>query len=143
MTYSFGKHRFLLPATVFITLLIASCGESKVTQCNKLNKLINQADVVTKTAKTATPYALIRSASQLDKVTSALQGVEVKNDQLLYWQSSFVTLYTDVSKSFRTLAAAIQTQDADGIKSSLSFLQQAQTKDRELVKQINTYCQGN
>lgn len=141
MTYSFGRHRVLFSATVSIALLVASCGESKVTQCNKLNKLINQADVATKTAKAGTPSALIRSASQLDQVTSALQAVEVNNDRLLYLQSNFVTLYTEISKSFRSLAAAIQTQDAVIIKSALNFLQQARMKDRELVKQINTYCQ--
>lgn len=132
----------ILPATVAIAFVAASCGESKIIQCNKLNNIINQADITTNTAKTGKPPALIKAASELEKVAIELKALEVEDEKLRGLKSSFLIMYTDISKSFRKLAVAIERQDAEGIKSSLKFLKQARSKDRTLVKEINSYCQG-
>lgn len=130
----------MLPATVAIGFIVVSCGEDKITQCNKLNLLINQADAATKTARTGKPAALKRAASELEKVVLQLKDLEVDDRKLQGLQASFVTLHTDLSKSFRSMAGAIEKQNPDAIKSSLKFLKQARKQDTTLVKEINTYC---
>ena len=135
-----SNHKVMIPATVAIGFIVASCGETKITQCNKLNQVINQADVATKTAKTGKPAALKRSASELEKVVLQLKAVEVEDEKLQSLQASFVTLHTDISKSFRKMAVAIEKQNPDAIESSLKFLKQARKQDTALVKEINTYC---
>lgn len=138
--YFLSKHKVMLPATVAIGFILASCGESKITQCNKLNQVINQADAATKIAKTGKPAALKRSASELEKVVLQLKAVEVEDEKLQSMQANFVTLHTDLSKSFRKMAQAIEKQNPDAIKSSFNVLKQARKQDTALVKEINTYC---
>ena len=138
--YFLSKQKVLVCATVAIGLMVASCGESKITQCNKLNQLINQADAITKTAQTGKPPTLRRAASELEKVVLQLKAVEVEDKKLQGLQASFVTLYTDLSKFFRKIADAIEKQDPAAIKTSLDFWPQARKKDIALVKEINTYC---
>ncbi|MFB2919206.1 MULTISPECIES: hypothetical protein [Aerosakkonema] len=136
----FSRYAVILPHTVAIGCLVVSCGESKVTQCNKLSNIINQADAVTKDAKTGKPSALIKAAVELDKVALSLKAIEVKDEKLQGMRSSFAIVYRDISKSFRKIAGAIQRQDAQTIKSGLKFLKQARKKDKALVEEINSYC---
>lgn len=138
----FIRYAVILPHTVAISCLIVSCGETKVVQCNKINQIINQADAVTKAAKTGKPSALIKAAVELDKVTKTLKAVEVEDKKLQSLRSSFVMMYGDISKSFRNMAVSIQKQDAEDIRSALIFLKQARKKDTALVKEINSYCAG-
>lgn len=135
-----SKQKVMIPTTVAIGFIVASCGESKLTQCNKLNQIINQADTATKTAKTGKPAALRLAASQLEKVVLQLKAVEVEDEKLQGLQASFVTLHTDLSKSFRKMALSIEKQNPNEIKSSLKILKQARKQDTALVKEINTYC---
>ncbi|MCL1472973.1 hypothetical protein [Argonema antarcticum] len=138
----FFRYPVIILSAVAIGCLVVSCGESKVTQCNKINQIINQADAVTKSAKTGKPSALIKAAVQLDKVAKILKDVEVEDKKLQSLRSSFTIMYGDISKSFRNMAVSIQRQDAQGIKFALIFLSQARMKDTALVKEINSYCDG-
>jgi|GEM_PF-6675116 len=138
----FFRYPVIILSAVASGCLVVSCGERKVTQCNKINQIINQADAVTKSAKTGKPSALIKAAVELDKVAKILKDVEVEDKKLQSLRSSFLMMYGDISKSFRNMAVSIQRQDAQGIKFALIFLRQVRMKDTALVKEINSYCDG-
>jgi hypothetical protein len=128
--------------TVCISFLFVSCISSRVSQCNKLTEVINQADKATVSAKTGLPADLIGAADGLDQIVQELKTVEVNDEKLLALRGSFVLMYTDLGQLFRHTAIAISKQDRQGIKSYLESLQAANQQDRVLVQEINTYCAG-
>jgi len=101
-----------------LALLVVSCSQSKVAQCNQITELINKADAATQGAKTNQPEILSHTATKLDQVTSALEGIQVNDEKLQGLQSSFAMMYNDVSKGFRNLAKASQRQDVSGVAES-------------------------
>ena len=129
-------------ATVAISFLVLSCTSSRVYQCNKLTEAINKADTATVSAKTGLPADFIAAADKLDQIVLELKTVEVNDQKLLALRGSFVLMYGDLGQLFRHTAIAITKQDRQGIKSYLQSLKEANSQDRVLVQEINTYCAG-
>ncbi len=112
---------WLLPSSAAIALLVAGCGESKVSQCNRLAEVVNQTqgfmqEFETEISSFSTNAAQVKSlddikaaASQyvtavdkvvvnLDTLSTDLEGTELKDEQLV----TFRDRYTEVVKGFST-----------------------------------------
>lgn len=135
--------RLILPLTAAISLLSLSCGESKVTQCNKLILTINQADIVTEGAKTGEPAALLEAAEGLERLAGELVVVEVEDKHLQRLRSRFVQMYRTLGQILRNTVVALEKKDRQGVENARQFLQQAHRQDVALVQELNRYCGGD
>ncbi|MGQ4648248.1 hypothetical protein [Lyngbya aestuarii] len=140
------RYFFLLKVTVALSLLSAGCGESKISQCNKIiqvaNKAVSEAKSVTKGGQTSDPQAMLQAAEAMDKASQQMTTIEVRDEKLQDYQTGFTNMYRDTSKATRDFVEAFRREDRPAAEAALSNLQQATNPERQLVEEINTYCSG-
>ncbi|AFZ22520.1 hypothetical protein Cylst_0143 [Cylindrospermum stagnale PCC 7417] len=142
------KQNVLLAATAATALLFTGCGESKVSQCNKIVKVANQAVTVGQEfGKNPQPKkgskALTEAASKVDKIANDLKAVEVKDEKLQGFQTRFLKLYQDTSTGMKNTAKALDKKDIPGANRLLASLKKSASDETALVKEINNYCNGS
>ncbi len=120
------KKTIMLTGTAAIALLFASCGESKVAQCNKIVKVANQAVTIGQEfGKNPNPKqgskALNEVAAKIDTITTDMKGLEIKDEKLQGFQGRFLTLYQSTSKGLKDTATAIDKKNFPSERYSNSY----------------------
>ncbi len=143
---SLHRRAALLSTFTAVSFLVVGCGESKVTQCNKISAVVNRAATETQSiGKSNNPdkiAELSKAANTVDQYAKELEGVQVKDDKLKGLQARFVKMYKDTSKSSRDLVAAAKVKNVPAVKTSLQSLQTATSQETTLVGEFNQYCRG-
>lgn len=143
----FPKRYFVLfSLTMAISLLTASCSESKISQCNKIikiaNEAVSQAKTVTNGGQASDPKAMLQAAEAMEKASKQMTDIPVNDPKLKDYQTGFVKMYGDTSKATRDFVKAFEKKDRPAAERALNSLQQATLPEKQLVTDINTYCSG-
>jgi len=139
--------RAIAVSTLVALSFLVSCSDNKVSQCNKLIKVANEAvSAVQSVTQTATPdnvAAMSKIAEAADKAKADMQGLQISDEKLKGFQTRFVSMYTDTSKATRDLVAAAGAKDAVAAQKAFDALKTATDQEGPLVNQVNTYCTAN
>lgn len=139
------RYFVLLPLTAALSVLIVSCSESKVSQCNKIIKVANQAadeaKAITNGGKESDPKAMLKAADALEKASQDMKSIKVNDEKLRDYQGRFFIMYRDTSKSTRDFITAFQKKDRSAAEAAVVKLQKATALETPLVQEINKYCQ--
>jgi hypothetical protein len=139
------RYFVLLPLTAALSVLIVSCSESKVSQCNKIikvaNKAADEAKAITNGGKESDPKAMLKAADALEKASQDMESIKVSDEKLKDYQGRFFIMYRDTSKSTRDFITAFQKKDRSGAEAAVVKLQKATALETPLVQEINKYCQ--
>ena len=139
--------RAIAVSTLAALSFLVSCSDNKVSQCNKLIKVANEAvSAVQTVTQTATPdnvAAMAKIAEAADKAKSDMQGLSIGDEKLKGFQTRFTSMYTDTSKATRELVAAANSKDAVAAQKAFDALKTATDQENPLVTQVNTYCTAN
>jgi soluble cytochrome b562 len=140
------RYFVLFSLTTAISLLTASCSESKISQCNKIIKIANdavsQAKTVTNGGQASDPKAMLQAAEAMEKASKQMTDIPVNDPKLKDYQTGFVKMYRDTSKATRDFVKAFEKKDRPAAEKALTSLQQATIPEKQLVTDINTYCSG-
>jgi hypothetical protein len=131
--------------TASVALILSSCSESKVAQCNKLIDVANQA------AKASLEFgenphpekgskAFTEMADKIDGLTASMSALEMSDEKLEGYRDSFVTMYTSASEGLRGGAEAFDKKDVAAMNKEMEAIQTATSGETALVGEINTYC---
>jgi hypothetical protein len=141
------KRSIAAATLVSFSFLAVSCTDNKVSQCNKLIKVANEAvssvQTVTQNASPDNVEAMSKIAEAADKAKADMQGLQLSDEQLKGFQTRFVSMYTDTSKATRDLVAAAGAKDAASAQKAFDALKTATDKEGPLVSEVNTYCTTN
>lgn len=141
------KRSFVLSLATSIGLLMVGCGESKVSQCNKIstvvNKAANEAQNASKSNNPDKVGELEKAANNIDQYAKELEAVKVKDDTLQRMQTRFIKMYRDTSQAGHSLVEAARKKDNRGVTTSLKSLSEATQVEGTLVSEFNQYCRGN
>jgi len=141
------RYFVLLPLSAAISLLTISCSESKVSQCNKIikvaNEAVSKAKSVTKDDQANDAKAMIKAADAMEKASQEMKAIDVKDAKLKDYQAGFISMYRDTSKATRDYVVAFEKKNRPAAEAALTNLQQATTPEKQLVGDINKYCSGN
>ncbi|MCS6812067.1 MAG: hypothetical protein NZ772_00600 [Cyanobacteria bacterium] len=132
-------------SSVAIGLLVASCGPSKVAQCNKLSEVVNKAATEAQQLGKSSSNRLDdlnKAADSLDGYATELEAVKISDKKLQDFQARFVKMYRDTGKASRALVEAAKRRDRDAGQKALQELQQATGQESNLVRDINDYCRS-
>ena len=143
----FQKQYFvLLPLTAALSLLTISCSESKVSQCNKIievaNKAVSEAKAITKDGQLSDPKTTLKAADAMEKASKDMEAIKVTDEKLRDYQSRFARVYRDTSQATRDFVAAFEKKDRRSLAIAVEKLQKAATPEKQLVEDINLYCEG-
>ncbi|MGB5960217.1 MAG: hypothetical protein WBG73_06120 [Coleofasciculaceae cyanobacterium] len=142
----FPKRYFVLfSLTMAVGLLTASCSD-KISQCNKIIKIANdavsQAKTVTNGGQASDPKSMLQAAEAMEKASKQMTDIPVNDPKLKDYQTGFVKMYGDTSKATRDFVKAFEKKDRSAAERALTSLQQATLPEKQLVTDINTYCSG-
>ncbi|MCA1992119.1 MAG: hypothetical protein LDL41_08740 [Coleofasciculus sp. S288] len=133
-----------LPITAIVSLSLVSCAESKISQCNKIiqvaNEAVSEAKAVTNQGQASDPRAMLKAADAMEKASQEMKLIEVKDAKLQDYQAGFINMYRDTSQATRDFVNAFGKKDRSAAETALDKLQQATTPEKQLVEEINTYC---
>lgn len=148
------EHMIKLSFLSLVTVLIASCSNSKVAQCGKLTIVANQAVEDLQAVKSATTGSnvndsaqseelineVIKIADAADRANANMQALELTDQGLKDFQQRFITMYTDISKSTRSLATAVGQKNYQAAQQAFNSIKTATGQEEGLVQEVNTYC---
>lgn len=143
----FRKRFNQISGLILLGVLVTSCSEGKVAQCNRLIEIANQAvsgvKAVSETPKPDSIESMNKIADIANTAKSQMEELQFGDDQLKDFQTQFVTMYTETNQATRDLVTAAEAKDADAAKKAFSALQTATAKEAPLVNSVNTYCNAS
>jgi hypothetical protein len=137
--------RSALFLTASVALILTSCAESKVAQCNKMIAIANQAAEAS-LAFGSNPQpekggqAFVEVADKLDGFATSMSALEISDEKLKGYQASFSEMYKAASKGLRGAAMALDKKDAEAMQKEMKAIQDGTSQEGKLVSDTNTYC---
>ena len=139
-------HRYTtLISSLAISMLVVSCGESKVSQCNKLSEVVNKAATEAQEMGKGGGDQLgelEKAATSLDGYASELEGIKITDETLKGFKDRFITMYRDTGTASRSLVAAAKEKNRGAGEKALKDLQAATGQETTLVTEVNAYCKN-
>lgn len=133
-----SHRRAALGATVLsIGLVLYGCGESKISQCNKVVTIAN------KTTALAIPKDLagfVPLATNIDQIRTEIQAIAVQDAKLKELQTQLLGVYGDTSQALKGQVKASEAKDPNAMNKAKQDLETASKKESEIVDQINMLC---
>lgn len=143
----------LLRASVLLTLCTAigfsaaSCGQSRVAQCNNvqeiINRAVNEAKQLTDSGQTDDPQAMLQAADAMEQAAQDMEALELTDEQLNEYRAGFIKMYQDNAQATREFVDAFEKKDRSAAEAALNKVQQINKPEPELVAGINSYCAPN
>jgi len=144
---SFASKSVVCCSVLFlVSPLLTGCGESKVSQCNKLIQVANKATMelqgINKGNNPDKVAQLNTIADKLDRHSKDMQGLQIKDEKLQGFQTRFVKLYQQTGTGSREVAAGVKSKNLKAATQALKQMQTGVGQEQALVNEVNQYCQG-
>ncbi|MEH2068613.1 MAG: hypothetical protein V7K47_10710 [Nostoc sp.] len=149
------KYTVFAPICLSIALFITSCSENKVSQCQRLIRLVNEGTSQIDQNKATQVTTSIQLSKDLEFITKSIKELNLTDPKLKEYQSSFVKIFHNLSqaiaKSGNALNATKTAQDSAAGRETIqkarteidSALTDAETIGKQsdtLVDEMNKYC---
>ncbi|NWF61147.1 MAG: hypothetical protein HXY43_18295 [Fischerella sp.] len=149
------KYSVIFPISLGITLLLAGCNNSKVSQCQQLIGVVNEGNSLLETNKVTQVSTSLKLAQDLEAVTKKIEELNLEDPKLQDFQTRFVkvfiTLSQNINKAGKALGAAKTAKATtvgrermqkarDEIDAALKAAEIAGKQSDVLAAQINKYC---
>jgi gas vesicle protein len=133
----FNRYAFLSATAMTMGLLLYGCGESKVSQCNKIVTVANKAKALSIPKDTSGVDVL---ADNIDKIGTEIKTIAVQDSKLKELQTELFTMYGDISLALKAQVKATQSKDNNAVTKAKQELETATAKESDLVDRINALC---
>lgn len=150
------KYTIITPLSLSIALLMTGCNESKIVQCQRLVKVVNQGVSLIDNNKGKQVITSLRLSQDLKNITISLQELRLTDPELQKFQTNFVKVFDNLSQAIgkaskalgatKTAKASIAgrkkiqnaRKDIDGILTTAA--KTAGKQSDTFGKQLNEYC---
>ena len=144
-TFFTRKYAFLFTAACLLTAAATNHGNSRVSQCNRLVAIVNEAaeaqpDTLGQTMAEDN-RRLMKTAIQLDGYADQLALMEFSSPQIQAFQSKFIKLYRDTSQASSAVVSA-PVSNFKAVSQVNRTLIETQAREGVLVQEVNQYCQA-
>jgi hypothetical protein len=129
-------------------LCLGGCSESKSAQCQKIysiaNELVeeNQSLSQTKELKDTDFDKWLQGAETIEKSARQMENLSLKDTQLVAYKSGWVKFQRTNAAATREMVKAWQDRDLTAAEKARKSATEAGKLEREIISQINSYCQG-
>ncbi|BAZ43084.1 hypothetical protein NIES4102_00800 [Chondrocystis sp. NIES-4102] len=131
---------------IVLSLLLSSCGESRLTQCEQIFRIAqgvkessnnvsysnNQQAVATK--------SWLESASMLNQAAEQIKGLHINDSELISYQNQLINIYRIYSQATYDAVQARESENLEALETARDEAKKAGEMQRGLIKQINAYC---
>ena len=150
------KYTLIASLSLSIALLVTGCSESKVSQCKRLIKVVNQGTSLIENNKGTQVTTSLRLSEDLQGVTKSLQQLKLTDPELQKYQTSFATIFGDLSQAIAKAGKALgATKNAEASNDGRKKIQNARQDIESILttaaetagkesdtfgNQLNNYC---
>ncbi len=150
------KYTVLAPVSLSIALLITSCSEDKVSQCQRLIRVVNAGTSLIDQNKGTQVITSIQLSKDLEFVTKSIEELNLTDPKLKEFQSGFVKIFQNLSQAIAIAGRALgATKIAEASASGREKIQKSRTEidstltaaattvgkqSDTLVNEMNKYC---
>ncbi len=150
------KYTVIAPVSLSIALFITSCSENKVSQCQRLIRVVNAGTSLIDKNKGTQVITSIQLSKDLEFVTKSIGELNLKDPKLKEFQSGFVNIFQNLSQAIAKAGNALAaTKTAEASASGREKIQKARVEidstlttaattvgkqSDTLVNEMNKYC---
>lgn len=128
---------------LILPLVIAGCGDSKVSQCNQLIEKVNATEQTLGNITQSSPpdiNALQDIANATSKAQQDLETINLQGNKLNKLKNSFSEFYADISTEAQVIVNAYEAQNMRDAEEAYTRLETTFETQETLVEDINTFC---
>lgn len=144
--FSIQKYLFspLSLLVILVNLLLMSCAETKVSQCQKIILLTQKmAEESESYRQTEDIKKVLQVADLFEETSQQMKQLTIEDETLQEYQSGFADVYQGNADTTRQFVAALNDKDIDTAKMMQQQVQQLGKKEQELGAKMQGYCQDN
>jgi hypothetical protein len=145
----------IAPVSLSMAFTLASCSDTKVAQCERLIKQVNEGTVLIDKNKGAQVSTSLKLAKELEEVTKKIRDLNLGDEKLKEYQGKFVNTFETLSKNVETAGKALgSTKNAQASTAGRATIQKARgdidtalknasetaAKFDSSVSELNQYC---
>jgi hypothetical protein len=150
------KYTVLAPVALSISLFITSCSENKISQCQRLIRVVNAGTSLIDKNKGTQVITSIQLSKDLEFVTKSMRELNLTDPKLKEFQSGFVKIFQNLSQAIAQAGKALgATKTAEASASGRERIQKARAEidstlttaattvgkqSDTLVNEMNKYC---
>ncbi|NJO39137.1 MAG: hypothetical protein HC769_08490 [Cyanobacteria bacterium CRU_2_1] len=143
------KYTIRASAVVTLGLLVASCSESKLSQCKQLidvaNQVVTNVQTVAQNASSTTnpsdSLAVINKVAEAaDQAKTDMESLQLSDENLKGFQTRYAAMYAEIGETTRDMLSAAQSKDTQAGKNAYNEFKAATSQEGSLVNEINAYC---
>lgn len=133
-----------------LSVLVASCTESKLAQCKQLidvaNQVVSDVQTVAQNASTGTDNSndsvavINKVAEAAEKARVNMEALTLNDETLTGFQSRYADMYTEIRQTTRDMLAAAEAKDREAGREAYDNFKTATSREGPLVEEINSYC---
>ncbi|WAL61113.1 hypothetical protein [Thermocoleostomius sinensis] len=143
-----------------LSLLVTSCTESRVAQCQKLidvaNQVVTDVQTVAQNASatstngdtanrnnnnsTDSVAVITKVAEAAEKARVNMQALSLDDETLVGFQTRYADMYTEIRQTTRDMLAAAEARDQEAGREAYDNFKTATSREAGLVEEINAYC---
>jgi len=142
-TFFTRQYAVLFTGACLLAFALSGYGNSRVSQCNRLVAIINEAAAAQPEALSLTiaedNHRLMKTAIQLDGYADQLALMEFSNQQVQAFQLQFMKLYRDTSRASGAVVTVPVTSFQAVSQVNRTFIE-TQEREGPLVQAVNQYC---
>jgi hypothetical protein len=132
-----SRHGSLVVIVIFITFFTYGCGESRITQCNKLNQIANRTKNITP-PKNAKEFE--RVADDIAAIAKAMQVLNLEDPKLKDFRSRLANVYSESAQVAKEIAKAHSANKQSAIAQITRETKTIGDRESKLIGEINQYC---
>ncbi|MHC5599995.1 MAG: hypothetical protein ACYTXC_29395 [Nostoc sp.] len=149
------KYTVIAPVSLSIALFVSSCSENKVSQCQRLIRVVNTGTSLIDKNKGTQVITSIQLSKDLEFVTKSIGELKLTDPKLKEFQSGFVKIFQNLSQAIAKAGKALgATKTAEASVSGRERIQKARAEidsslttattlgkqSDTLVNEMNKYC---
>jgi hypothetical protein len=131
---------------IAVSLSLASCSGTKVSQCANMIKVVNQTVIDTKNiTESGTNGSLAtfeKSIGVFAKAAQDLEAVKIGDEKLKTYQTQFLTMYRGATEINKQIVEGIKAKKSTKVHEELRKYQNISSPERDLATGLTQYCQA-
>ncbi|GBO53964.1 hypothetical protein APA_1912 [Pseudanabaena sp. lw0831] len=124
-------------AALTIGLVLYGCGESKISQCNKVVTIANKTTALVVPKDIA---GFVPLATNIDQIRTEIQAIAVQDSKLKDLQTQLLGVYGDASQALKGQVKATEAKDPNAMNKAKQDLEIAAGKESDIVDRLNALC---
>jgi hypothetical protein len=136
----------MMGLAIVLSLSLASCSSTKVSQCANMIKVVNQTVIdtknITESGTNGSLSTFEKSIGVFSKAAQDLEAVKIGDEKLKTYQTQFLTMYRGATEINKQIVEGIKAKKSTKVHEELRKYQNISSPERDLATGLTQYCQA-